>query len=219
MKKIVCISDTHGKHNQLTIPDGDILIHAGDVSSIGTVEQVCAFNKWLGTLPHKHKIICAGNHDAIFDKKWVPAKYLITNATYLEDSFTIVDGIKIYGSPYSPEFCNWYFGLPRGEPLKQKWAMIPEDTDILVTHGPPAGILDLAPEGKNVGCVDLLKRIEEIRPRYSIFGHIHGQHGQLTYGHITYINASMLDEMYMPGYDAIVVEWRDSDAKENRQKG
>jgi Icc-related predicted phosphoesterase len=205
--RIVFISDTHGKHRDLKIPDGDMLIHAGDCSMTGSVEQIASFNNWLGTLSHAYKICIAGNHDWLFERRTMRACDIMSNAIYLEDSEVVIDGIKIYGSPWQPWFCDWAFNLPRGEKLREKWRMIPADTDILITHGPPHSIMDRCPDGQQAGCKDLSRRIEIVRPKLHVFGHIHSGHGIIKHRHTTFINASMLDEMYMPGYEAIVIEY------------
>ena len=173
--KIVTIADTHGLHNQLkNIPDGDILIHAGDLTNIGEIDDVIKFNEFLGKLPHRKKIVVAGNHDFCFEKE-PGTRDLLTNAIYLEDSEVTIGGIKFYGSPWTPRFGNWAFMLFRcGEQLKYRWDLIPNDTDILITHGPPLGILDtVLPRDENVGCELLIKKVQKVKPKYHIFGYIH----------------------------------------------
>jgi Icc-related predicted phosphoesterase len=194
---ITFISDTHGHHDMMTndLPGGSILIHAGDVSSRGHYKEVCKFLEWFESLPYMHKIFIAGNHDFIFERD--NALVIPDNVHYLKDSYVIIEGLKIYGSPWQPWFHNWAFNLPRGEKLAKKWAQIPDDTDILITHGPPNGILDFAIySNENVGCEDLNIRIQEVRPKISVFGHIHEGFGQIEKDGIKYINASMLDLQY-----------------------
>jgi len=199
--KIVCISDTHGKHEKIKdIPSGDVLVHAGDITPFGQIEIVGGFNEWLGRLPHKHKIVIAGNHDRSFENynRFI-SKEMITNATYLEDSEVIIEGIKFYGSPWQPEFCNWAFNLPRGKLLAEKWSMIPDDVNVLITHSPPSGILDLTEDGVSCGCEDLLNRIKELtKLKCHIFGHIHEDHGTKEEFGIKFINASSCDFYYQP---------------------
>jgi hypothetical protein len=138
---------------------------------------------------------------------------------YLEDEYMgIVDGdepeIKIWGSPWQPEFYNWAFNLPRGEALKEKWDMIPVDTDILITHGPPFGKLDYVDYSKiNVGCEELLKRVEEIKPKIHVCGHIHGGYGYVFDGNTHFINASILNDRYEFRNKPIIVDW-DSETNE-----
>ncbi len=202
MPRIVAISDTHSRHQQFgPLPDGDILIHAGDATVQGKFDEVVEFNRWLGTLPHKHKIFVAGNHDFMFEKSPELARALITNATYLQDSFVVIEGLKIYGSPWQPRFFDWAFNLDRGPLIRRKWELIPDDTDILITHGPPHGILDGVIDRwmgtiEAVGCEELLPVVQRIKPRAHIFGHIHAGYGQVKQGGVQYINASNCNEQY-----------------------
>ncbi len=189
---IVCISDTHNLHNQTMIPNGDILIHAGDISSVGDKEDFVNFNAWLGKLPHKYKIIIGGNHDFYLEKEHLEAKILLNNAIYLNDSGIEIGGLKIWGSPISPEFHDWAFNRKRGQEIRKHWELIPTDTDILITHCPPYGILDKTNDGRNEGCRDLLKIVNQIKPRLHIFGHIHEAYGQTKINDIIYVNASMV---------------------------
>ena len=141
--RIICISDTHGQHAGLRLPDGDILIHAGDFMTYGNApREIIDFDAWLGRQPHAHKIVIAGNHDRLFESHPIPARALITNVIYLEDSGVEVEGLKFWGSPVQPPFNNWAFNVQRGAPIRRHWDKIPTDTDVLVTHGPPFGMLD-----------------------------------------------------------------------------
>jgi Icc-related predicted phosphoesterase len=203
MTKITVISDTHNKHNQLKsyLDGGNILIHCGDFSGAGRKSEVENFCKWFDDIDnYDTKIFIAGNHDWLFQTDPNLAKEIVYsyNIVYLQDSFIIVDGIKIYGSPWQPEFNNWAFNLPRGEKIAEKWLMIPVDTDILITHGPSFGYRDTIRIGsENLGCVDLLDRVLEVKPKYHIFGHIHGGYGKDFYDGINFINASSLNEGYI----------------------
>ena len=145
--KIVCLSDTHNCNQEITVPDGDILIHAGDATIRGTQTEVEDFLAWFSSLPHQHKVFVAGNHDWLFETDNRFARLLTANykIKYLEDSFTDIEGLKIYGSPWQPRFFDWAFNLNRGGELAEKWKLIPADIDILITHGPPNGILDEVP--------------------------------------------------------------------------
>src|SRR2546423_1038173 len=142
---IVCISNTHSCQNRVEVLPGDILIHAGDLTMIGRMEEIAQFNHWLGQLPRPHKILIAGNHDWLFEKEPALVESLITNAVYLGDRAVIIKGLKFYGSPWQPRFMHWTFNLSRGSEIKRKGDLIPEDTDVLIMHGPPHGILDLVP--------------------------------------------------------------------------
>lgn len=199
---MIHLSDTHNYHKKLNVPSGDLLIHSGDFTSNGQVHQIVAFDKWLGEIKHKFKfgiLICAGNHDRLFETDPNLARSLITNATYLQDEAIEINGFKIYLSPHQPEFCNWSFNVPRGEALAKIWAKIPLDTDILVTHGPARGILDYAPQCGQVGCNDLYRRILEL-PNLLLhcFGHIHASWGTKMVDNVMYSNGSICNEQYKP---------------------
>lgn len=191
--KIVCISDTHYLHAHTPVPNGDLLIHAGDVSTIGDLAEIVDFNRWLGTLPHPYKIVIAGNHDFYFEKEPQKAKELLTNAIYLNDSGIEIEGFKIWGSPISPQFHHWAFNRQRGAEIRQHWALIPADTDILITHCPPYGILDQTDTHQHEGCRDLLDIVQhQIQPCLHVFGHIHEAYGSLQIGRTLYVNASVV---------------------------
>ena len=188
--KLIAIADTHGFHRSLEIPDGDILIHAGDLTRHGTLDDVREFNDFLGSLHHPHKIVLAGNHDFCFEKEREVCEEILTNCIYLQDQETIIDGIKFYGSPWQPWFYDWAFNLQRGIEIRSKWDLIPEDTDVLITHGPPHGIGDLTFQKEHAGCEDLLGIVVRIKPVFHIFGHIHEGYGITSKGTTTFINAS-----------------------------
>jgi Icc-related predicted phosphoesterase len=191
--RIVAVSDTHGCHRRVAVPPGDILVHAGDLTMTGSLQDVAEFNDFLGKLPHPHKIVIAGNHDWCFQRKPEKARALLTNAVYLQDEAVTVEGIRFYGSPWQPWFYDWAFNLPRGRALADKWALIPEGTDVLVTHGPPRGFGDRTFDGRHEGCDDLLERVRRIRPKVHIFGHIHEAAGRWDEDGVTFVNASTWD--------------------------
>ena len=211
MLKVTLISDTHTKHNQIIndLPGGDILIHAGDFMNSGyNPMEAMMFFKWFDEIDnYDTKILIAGNHDRWMEDKPEEAKGILTGyktINYLQDEMMATyqneeEAIKIYGSPWQPEFYNWAFNLPRnGEEMKAKWQAIPESTDILVTHGPAFGYLDI-PGGQNirVGCEMLRERIKEIKPKIHVCGHIHGSYGHYYDGYTHFFNASVLNEQYM----------------------
>ena len=206
--KIVAISDTHGMHGNINIPDGDLLIHAGDFCSYGTMQNLEDFCSWLKVLPHKYKIVVAGNHDRIAQENFAFTNDVIDSAgaIYLEDDLAIINGIKIYGSPWTPMFMNWYFMANRGADIAKKWAKIPSDTDVLVTHGPPYGIMDEV-NHLSQGCEDLLNRIKELDLLVHIFGHIHEGYGcrQMPFSPIM-VNASICNDNYKPINKPIIFE-------------
>ncbi|MBX7219371.1 MAG: metallophosphatase domain-containing protein [Blastocatellia bacterium] len=194
--RLVAISDTHSKHGQLEIPAGDVLIHAGDFTRIGSLDDIAEFNRWLGTLPHRHKIIIAGNHDWGFQLAPEPARMLITNAMYLQDSGATVAGVRFWGSPWQPWFMDWAFNLKYPAELREKWDLIPADTEVLITHGPPLGFGDRTMNGHAAGCGELLAAIRRIRPKVHICGHIHEGYGAVTHQGTAFINASSCDFHY-----------------------
>ena len=166
---------------------------------MGRMEDVQAFGQWLGRFPHPHKVVIAGNHDKPFQVNQTEAiSALIGNDPtihYLQDSAITIDGIKFYGSPWTPTFMNWYFMADKGEEIQQMWSKIPTDADVFITHGPPAGILDNV-KGTPEGCIDLLKRVSEVNPKCHIFGHIHEGYGMRQREEVTYVNASLCDARY-----------------------
>jgi Icc-related predicted phosphoesterase len=196
--KIVCISDTHNQHWKVDLPSGDILIHGGDLTFNGTAEEIKNFNSWLEKQKEKFEqiIVIAGNHDFLFERSPEIAKKIITNACYLENSGLIYKNINIWGSPISPRFMDYAFNRERGKEIKKYWDMIPSNTDILVIHPPPFGILDKIYSGLSVGCEELLKAIYRVKPKLVVFGHIHESHGYIEKNGIKFVNASSLDLMY-----------------------
>ena len=187
------------------VPDGDIFIHAGDLTYMGGRIEVSKSLEWIASLPHKHKIIIAGNHDWLFAVERCTARDLIPKGiTYLEKELVEVEGLKIYGSPWTPIFGDWAFLYDRRE-ADLYWKNTPE-CDILVTHCPPFGILDGNRYGEGVGCDGLKKVISSIKPKYHIFGHIHEQYGTKVEGATTYINASVVDSHYDNINEPVVIE-------------
>ena len=218
-KRLTFISDTHTKHEKLNgfLPGGDILLCAGDISSRGYKTELENFFKWFdGIDNYDHKIFIAGNHDFGFQDEPETIKGLLTGyktIDYLQYEYLgIQDGdepeLKIWGSPWQPEFHNWAFNLPRGEKIKEKWDLIPDDVDILITHGPAFGKLDYVPyDGLNVGCEELLKRIEEVKPKIHLSGHIHSGWGYVFNGETHFFNAAILNDRYEFRNKPITIEW------------
>lgn len=204
--KIVCISDTHTFEYDIAVPDGDVLIHAGDATINGEPWEVSRFALWLKRQPHKHKIFVAGNHDWLFEKDPQAARAAIESVGthYLQDESIMLDGLRFYGSPWQPRFCDWAFNLDRGDAIKQKWDCIPK-CDVLITHGPPWGVLDYAKLCEpHLGCEELIKAVGRARPRVHVFGHVHGGYGEAHIQGIHFINASICDEAYRPVNKPIV---------------
>ncbi len=211
--KFVFLSDTHDKHKEMQIPIGDFLIFCGDMSSRGELREIEAFSLFLKNLPHQYKIVIAGNHDFSFeDERKLQAEELIrsTGAYYLNDSGVQIGTIKFWGSPVQPCFKDMAFNRRRGEDIKKHWDLIPLDTDILITHGPPKGILDTIRSGERVGCEELLQKTLSIHPKIHVFGHIHEGYGTLQQQKTVFINASNLNFLYQYTHPPIEWEWPES---------
>lgn len=229
--KIDCISDLHGHHPEL--PGGDLLILAGDYTGNNRTSQWVSFFSWLKQQQYRKKILIAGNHDGFLEsaypKTQKEADELSELQSFLEeqgeekedfeylcDSGTEFEGLKIWGSPWTPTFCNWHFMKERGEELRTQWDLIPEGTDILITHGPPLGILDKvqyssrALRESHAGCADLRDAVERIQPRLHVFGHIHEAYGEMilkcTPKDIRCINCAIMNAWYYPTNKPIHVE-------------
>ena len=175
--RIVCLSDTHGHHDEIEVPDGDLLVHAGDFTKRGTLAEVADFDAFLARLPHPHKVVVAGNHDFLFEREPALARATLAHATYLEHDAAELGGLRVFGSPWQPWYRNWAFNLQRGEPLRARWAEVPAEIDLLVTHTPPQGVLDRVHDGTRVGCEELRAALARVRPRAHVFGHIHESYG------------------------------------------
>lgn len=196
--KITFISDTHSLHHLLNIQGGDILIHAGDISLRGQEHEILDFLDWFQEQPYRYKIFVAGNHDWFFEKKTAQfiSSIIPKDVFYLNDSGICIEGLNIWGSPIQPTFFDWAFNRKRGNEIDKHWQLIPNNTDILITHGPPFGILDKTTRGEAVGCEMLLKKVQEIQPKVHVFGHIHEGYGSIEKENTIFINASVLNVRY-----------------------
>jgi Icc-related predicted phosphoesterase len=188
--RIVAVADTHLFHDELVVPNGDVFIHAGDMCRGGDLSELRTAARWIADLPHRHKVIVAGNHDWGFVHYPMEARGLFAGAHYLEDAEVTIDGVRFYGSPWQPAFNNWAFNLPRGIALAAVWDRIPRDLDVLVTHGPPEGLGDRATSKQRAGCADLRARVAEVAPRLHLFGHIHQDGGVWHKGATTFANVT-----------------------------
>jgi len=227
--KITLISDTHTKHRfcENDLPGGDLLIHAGDFMNSGyNPREAMEFFDWFNNLSnYDTKVFIAGNHDRWMEDKPEEAHGILTgykHIEYLRDSDLVLyfdgpngdhpeDNVHIYGSPWQPEFYNWAFNLPRnGKELRDKWDAIPTNTDILITHGPAQTYVDTsgAPYNEpNLGCELLKARVELIKPKIHVCGHIHGGHGHYYNGHTHFFNASILNEQYTYANLPFTFDW------------
>jgi len=233
--KVVHISDTHGAkfHTQLEIPECDLLIHSGDIGGRTTAMELYEFLSWFNVQPARKKVWCAGNHDLALDKKWIlntidPINQGIRQAMYgsaqavleqfpsikyLEYTDYVFEGVKMYGLPITPSFHkqNWAFNADRGDEIKKYVDRIPKDVNILISHGPPYGILDTIPEEYKLtpdedihrGCEELRTAMQHklIDLKLSCFGHIHGNTGVIVAPisntrHIIFSNGAVINDQY-----------------------
>lgn len=194
------LSDTHGQHQSLDLPSGDVLVHCGDFSRTGNYEDHYLFSKWMGEQDFKHKICVPGNHDRYSEQQTGVSKILFKDhgVILLIDEEIEIEGKRFYGSPYTPTFGRWYWMRDRGRSIGKFWDGIPNDLDLLITHGPPHGVLDYVPDDRiSVGCEELLKAIKEKKPDIHVFGHIHEHGGQNLFEYNTHFyNAAICDENY-----------------------
>ena len=201
--KVIAISDTHCKLSSVSFDDvsADILIHAGDLTMSGSLKETAKELFILGGLRQKFKniVLISGNHDFLAERDPLIMKNLCEDngVIYLQDSFTILNNIKFYGAAWTPFFQNWAFNRRRGNQIRRHWELIPDDVDVLITHGPVYGIHDqVENEKEHLGCRDLLDEMLRVKPKVHVCGHIHSGYGvKFTQG-TTYINASLLDESY-----------------------
>jgi len=222
--RICFISDTHTWHGNIVIPQADILVHCGDNTIYGEIWEMKNFIEWFGNQKPKHKIFINGNHEVMvaklgnYTKQMVNDfnKYNFTNVCYLEDEAIEIEGVKFYGSPWTPEFFpeNWAYQL-YPDKAELLWGAIPEETDVLITHGPPCGVLDaVRPFGRydrtNAGCPELMKRVKELKPKVHAFGHIHHEYGYRKLANpavpTLFVNAAICNANYNPVNKPIVVD-------------
>lgn len=195
--KIICISDTHNKHEDLILPDGDCIVHAGDFTEAGTKKETTNFLEWYSSTPYKHKILIAGNHDFYLQKKSSKLEQFIpSNIHYLEDTGVSIEDINFWGSPYTPGDNSWAFTKDRGRPISQHWSKIPAITNILITHTPPFGTLDEVDNKSMIGCKNLKERLSKLNISHHIFGHVHNDYGKVKREKTTYVNSSSLDQSH-----------------------
>jgi len=210
--KLVCISDTHGDHEGLDLPTGDVLVHAGDLTGHGSQAETLSFMKWLGSRGFDHTLCIAGNHDTFMEEQPKLARQFAEKhgVVLLNDSGYEAGGLRFWGSPITPRFCDWSFMRDAGEPIEAHWRMIPPDTDVLITHGPPHGIMDEVerPDGRQekTGCPSLLSCVRRISPKVHIFGHIHQGRGSAQEGNVAFFNVSTMNKNYQRIHEPVLIE-------------
>jgi len=209
--KIICISDTHGEHSAVQPPNGDVLVHAGDITEHGSRDDFHSFIEWMASQPHEHKIFIGGNHDTYLEQQ--PEKVLAVagqhKVHYLCDSGVELSGVRFWGSPITPQFHDWSF--MRDElAIKKHWSKIPMDTQVLITHGPVWGVLDEVRRSativENTGCPTLADVVEKVKPEYHIFGHIHEGYGKTIKDQTTFLNVSTMNEHYAIQNKPVIIE-------------
>jgi len=223
--RFVVVSDTHGRHDNpslRTLPEGEVLIHCGDLSSTGEPSQLKGLREWMRSKSFKHRVVIAGNHDTTLDAPYFKENFddlrhslrdaesidprkeiaLFKNDpdfVYLDDEVVSIEGYNIFGSPITPSFCGWAFNRGRGPAILTHWKKIPDECEILITHGPAAGFGDWCLRGAFAGCLDLLHEVQvRVRPLVHLCGHIHESNGAWTDGQTTFINAATCNIRYKP---------------------
>jgi len=210
--KLVCISDTHGDHEQVVLPAGDVLIHAGDLTAHGTLQETLAFMRWFGEQDFKHKLCVAGNHDTFMESEPLLAMEFAreNGVCLLNDSGCSINGLHFWGSPITPRFLDWSFMRDPGESIEAHWNLIPENTDVLITHGPPYGILDQVlredESFEHTGCPSLLERVQAVSPQLHLFGHIHEARGRVDVDKLSYINVATMNKGYRIEHEPVSLE-------------
>lgn len=218
--RLCFISDTHNQHDKVLVPDGDVLIHCGDATIGGTIEELAPFAEWLTDLPHKKKVFVPGNHDLLFrDNPTLALSIMGKDVSVVTHDVLTYRGVRFFLSSFSPEFGHkWAFHYRRGEEAARLWDQIPFNTEVLVTHGPPLGIMDLTSarwESKSAGCRELTQRVLQLHRygslRVHAFGHIHAGHGLERWdtqdaGPITFVNAAICDDDYNVAFQPETVD-------------
>ena len=189
---LTIIADTHGLHDEIKLKFGTILIHAGDISEYGTEEEIISFLQWFSKQPFEYKIFIAGNHDLFLEECTATKrkKIIRKDIIYLQNSGVEIEGLKIWGSPVTPYFLGMAFNARPGKDIKKIWNKVPHDTDILITHGPPKGILD-----DDFGCEELLNALPMINPKIHCFGHVHGCNDRKKLNKSLFINAALVNRL------------------------
>jgi Icc-related predicted phosphoesterase len=204
--KIVALSDIHGFTPEIT-EEGDVLLFAGDILKSGTLTELSFFKKWVDTIKDQfdHVIVVPGNHDRCFEEDEYQSRSILKGIRVLINQGCAIDGVKFYGSPNTPKFFDWAFMKGRAE-MDQVWQGIPDDTQVLVTHGPAFGILDQNKKGERCGCESLYMKIKELPElKAHIFGHIHEAYGHRYCGHHAY-NVAILDHKYRVAHSVTIID-------------
>ena len=201
--RIVFISDTHNRHEKLEVPEGDVLVHSGDLTMDGEFTYVQDFNTWFVDQPHAHKVLIAGNHDFYLERQHELGQLSdyteiinFPGCHYLLNRGVTIEGVNFYGSPFTPWYGDWAFMYKDSLEASVIWKEIKKGTDVLITHGPPHGILDKTAKGDHAGCEVLRAASQRIKPEVHVFGHIHEGYGGVSIDETTYINACSVNLQY-----------------------
>ena len=198
--QLTIISDTHNQHDDLGHLSGDVLIHCGDMFNILNSDEndITRMDAWFGEQDFDLILCIGGNHDLSIEKKVSHDEQPFKNAVYLQGQSYQYKNITFFGAPWVPELSSHAFYVEESE-LKQKWADIPDNVDVLITHTPPFGILDVCSRGSILGCKHLLNAVKKIKPRMHCFGHVHHSSGQKVIDETTFINAAQLNHYHTAG--------------------
>lgn len=209
--KIICIGDTHNKHQQLLIPPGDVIIHTGDFTEAGTREETMDFLNWFSGLPHPNKILVAGNHDFFLEKHSdLLDKIIPSNIHYLMDSGVTINNVNFWGAPYTHGNGTWAFNISSSNEILKHWNLIPSNTHYLITHSPPFRVLDELDNKRHIGCEQLLQRVRFLKIPFHIFGHNHNDYGIERSQNTVFVNAASLDQRYRPINAPQIIHHKDS---------
>jgi len=219
--KIIAISDTHEMHSSVQVPDGDILIHCGDWTNRGEIPAIHKFLEWFVAQPHQHKVFIPGNHELGLvgegrDRAFrLIGQYVSKDVHFLLNTSVTIEGLKFYGSPATPYFFGWAWNYQRGKDIAIEWEKIPNDVNVLITHGPPYGILDMVENtisniGRDLhqGCHDLKNRISNLKDlKIHLFGHLHTDGGkQAEVNGVIHANCAICTERYKPYNPPIIID-------------
>lgn len=195
--RLVIISDTHGKHEELGTLEGDVLIHCGDACNgfKRDPREVDRLDNWFGRQQFGQILYVGGNHDFALEERAAAGAQVLENAVSLNDAPFEYGGVQFYGAPWTPELMGWAFYLEPAQ-AKERWSRIPPETDVLITHSPPAGILDANRSGRRCGCPHLAEKVEALGPTLHCFGHIHASAGIEMRGEMLFMNAAMVNSQY-----------------------
>lgn len=219
--KIVTMSDTHCIHEYMKykVPDGDVLIHAGDFTSNGSEKQIEHFVKWFEKFPHKHKLVICGNHELKYSENTKGIRsFFPSSIKLIHDRSIIIDGLKFFGQPRTPRFFDWGWMYERGLEAEQVWSKVPDDTDVLICHGPPLMCGDKCPDHMDpwtkrdvhVGCPEQAKRLHQLKVRYVICGHIHESWGVHQFNETTkVVNTSICTGDYRADNPCFVIDTKE----------